>query len=113
MAQYYHDIETGQGEKFSLSVTVQYEDGTAFDLTNYSIRGKVKKNYKSTSVIATFTGTVTSAVDGEFEISLSSAITAAIAAGRYTYDVELYTTADADVIQIIGGRFTLIPEITT
>ena len=67
----------------------------------------------SSTVAATFTCTVLSpATDGIVKMQLGNGVSSALTAGRYFYDLEIHTNADAVVRRLIQGEVTLNPEIT-
>jgi hypothetical protein len=67
----------------------------------------------SSSVVAgTFTCTILSAEEGKLKLSLPNADSSAIAAGRYFYDLELFTSNDAVVKRLLKGEVTLNAEVT-
>ena len=51
-------------------------------------------------------------VNGLVRISLTPAQTAAMKAGRYVFDIEVYTEDDVDVIRVIEGQVTITPRAT-
>jgi len=61
---------------------------TPLDLTGYTVDSDIKGLIDGAS-IGTFTPTITAATDGEFQLVLTPATTAAFAIGRYGYDVSL------------------------
>lgn len=98
----YYVISTGlTNSQFKVSATPGGSsvslDGTAsgsftvskpVDLTGYTIDSDIKGLIDNAS-IASFTPSVTDAVNGKFELSLSPASTVALETGRYGYDVSL------------------------
>lgn len=115
------DLYCDQGSTFSLTVQLKDSSGTAVSLSGASVTGKVRVSPEATATIATFTGTVTDGPNGEFTITLSAAVTAAIAvdnsgAGNrklttYIYDVEV-TYSDLTVQRVLEGNFYVSPEAT-
>tara|TARA_S200002703_G_C3717216_1_gene220330 strand:+ start:163 stop:507 length:345 start_codon:yes stop_codon:yes gene_type:complete len=112
MAQY-ANIIIDQGSSFARKITVRAKGGTAFDLTNYTARGQLRKSYTSLTAV-TFTSTITNSVGGEITISLTTPQTTAIKAGRYVYDVEIVPNGSPEdgVIRVIEGQVTVTPRAT-
>lgn len=102
------NIVIDQGQTFSFSLTLSNTDGTAKDLTDYTVTSQMRKSYY-TSTATDFT---TAKVDltGEITISLSAAETSAIKAGRYVYDVEI--ASSVETLRILEGIVTVTPEVT-
>ena len=69
-------------------------------------------NSKANINSPTFTGTVVNATNGQLQISLTAAQTAAISPGKYFYDVEIFTSGDAVVTRLIQGSVVVTPEVT-
>jgi len=102
------NIVIDQGQTFSFSLTLSNTDGTAKDLTDYTVTSQMRKSYY-TSTATNFT---TAKVDltGEITISLSATETSAIKAGRYVYDVEI--ASSVETLRILEGIVTVTPEVT-
>lgn len=102
------NIVIDQGQTFSFSLTLSNTDGTAKDLTDYTVTSQMRKSYY-TSTATDFT---TAKVDltGEITISLSATETSAIKAGRYVYDVEI--ASSVETLRILEGIVTVTPEVT-
>jgi len=102
------NIVIDQGQTFSFSLTLSNTDGTAKDLSDYTVTSQMRKSYY-TSTATDFT---TAKVDltGEITISLSATETSAIKAGRYVYDVEI--ASSVETLRILEGIVTVTPEVT-
>lgn len=85
--------------------------GDLFDLTDYSARSMIRKKFVDADPVASFTTTI-DVVEGSIRLSLTATETAAIPAGNYVYDVEIYTDADAIVRRVVKGKITVDPEAT-
>lgn len=113
------DIQLDQGSTFTLPFELLDEDDVAVSLSGATIRGKIRVSPEATAVIATFTGTVTDGPNGEGNVSLTAAETAAIAADNsgsgnrklttFVYDVEV-VFSDLTVQRILEGNAYLSPE---
>jgi hypothetical protein len=66
-----------QGAKFKRTITAS-QNGSAIDLTNYSFEAQIRKKHGDDTIVATFTVTVTDAINGIFTIELADSVTAAI-----------------------------------
>lgn len=98
-----------QGSDFSVIVSLKNQDGTAINLTGYTVRGQFRKSFGST-VYTNFVVAVSNAVAGQISISLSAAASSAIKPGRYLYDIEgVYLT---ETKRMLEGIFAISPEIT-
>ncbi len=114
------DLTLEQGVTFIDTYQLLNADGTSENITGSTFRGQIRKSPESTTVIATFNGTITDATDGKFQMSLTSAITAAIAADDsgdckikktcYLYSYE-QLKSDGTVVRLSQGKVNFIPEI--
>tara|TARA_B110000503_G_C7020956_1_gene359754 strand:- start:531 stop:872 length:342 start_codon:yes stop_codon:yes gene_type:complete len=100
------------GASFSSDVNVNNDDGTPFDLTGYTVRGKMSKGYSSTNTRVFFDITLYEA-DGTVAISLDPTATAQLEDGRWVYDVEITNPADSTVTRIVEGIITVFPSVSS
>ena len=99
-----------QGTTFSRVLTLQ-ENGSAMNLTGYSVASQMRSTHDSSSIVATFSGSVTNASSGQITLSLTNSQTSAIEEGIYVYDVEI-TSGAGSVTRILEGNITVTPEVT-
>jgi hypothetical protein len=101
-----------QGSDFAINLTIN-ELGSVKNLTGYSARAQMRSTRTSTSVAGTFTCNVLSpATNGVVKMALTNGTSSAMTPGRYFYDLEIHTNADAVVRRLIQGEVTLNPEVT-
>ena len=98
-----------QGTTYSLTITVSDQNGDAKVLTDYTVRGQLRKSYYS-STSTSFTAEATSPLDGEITISLTATQTSALKAGRYVYDIEI--ESDEETLRVLEGIVVMNPEVT-
>ena len=99
-----------QGTTFSRVLTLQ-ENGSAMNLTGYSVASQMRSTHDSWSIVATFSGSVTNASSGQLTLSLTHSQTSAIEEAIYVYDVEI-TSGAGSVTRILEGNVTVTPEVT-
>ena len=99
-----------QGTTFSRVLTLQ-ENGSAMNLTGYSVASQMRSTHDSSTVVATFSGSVTNASSGQITLSLTNSQTSAVEEAIYVYDVEITSGAGA-VTRILEGNITVTPEVT-
>ena len=99
-----------QGTTFSRVLTLQ-ENGSAMNLTGYSVASQMRSTHDSSSIVATFSGSVTNASSGQLTLSLTNSQTSAIEEAIYVYDVEI-TSGAGSVTRILEGNVTVTPEVT-
>lgn len=93
--------------------------GTPVDLTGCTIRGQIRRKALDVAIIASFTVTITNAVNGQYEFGLSSTTTAGITAGetldsstsKYVWDLEL-VDATGRITPLYYGAVTVLREVT-
>lgn len=98
-----------QGATFNADIDVTDADGAAFNLTDYTVAGQMRKNYTSSSAV-TFVATHNS-TSGKIFLSLNSTDTSTIEPGRYLYDVEM-TSPGGTVTRVVEGIVTVTPGMT-
>lgn len=98
-----------QGTNFSSVIDVNQDDGSAFDLTGYTIRAQIRKTYTSSSYTAF---TTSSPAAGKIEIALDDSVTATMKAGRYVYDVTISNTSLSNTLRITEGIVTINPGVS-
>lgn len=102
-------MKVDQGSDFVLALELTRDGAAMTNLTGYNIRGQIRSTFTSTTSVS-FVGEAVDDTLGHFRISLTAAVTAAMTAGVYVYDVELYT--GSYVTRILQGTLTLLPEVT-
>lgn len=112
-----YDILVDQGATLLRSIGLKSSAKNAVTLSGYT--GVMEIRYQkteSTEVILTLTtgngGLEINASAGTVLIIASPAQTAAMAAGKYVYDLELTETSTGVVTKIIQGNLTVRPEVT-
>jgi len=106
-----YNLTIDQGSDFNIDLVVK-EGGSVKNLTGYSARAQLRAKRDSSTAAASFDCTVTSALEGKIRMQLSNATSSGISAGRYYYDLEIYTATDAIVKRLIQGEVTLNQEVT-
>tara|TARA_B110000858_G_C17459963_1_gene317971 strand:- start:221 stop:547 length:327 start_codon:yes stop_codon:yes gene_type:complete len=102
------NIVIDQGTNFSLTLDLTNDDGSAKDLTTYTVTSQMRKSYYST----TYTTFTTAKVDlgGNLTISLNATESASLKQGRYVYDVEIQSSAET--LRVLEGIVTVTPQVT-
>jgi len=106
------DLYADKGSTFSVVVNVKNKDDSPFDCSGYSARSQVRKSYNSDYGID-LTCNFLNQSEGEISISLESTDTRKMKAGRYYYDVELFTSVDGIVTRILEGQFEVNERVTS
>ena len=100
------------GEDWVTTLILSYSNGTARDLTGYTIASKIKRHYKSVSHKETIAVTILNATAGEIKLALTNTQTSALRYGKWLYDVELTKTSDGTKERVIEGIIQIRPEVT-
>jgi len=109
----YANLTVDQGSDFNADISVENETGS-IDISNYTYRGQIRKTYSSSTAVDFYTST-NSPASGQLLISLTSAQTSAMKAGRYVYDVEIsFVDSNGDTIieRILEGKIQVTPSVT-
>ena len=99
-----------QGATFNRILTVQ-ENGSAMNLSGYSAASKFRSTHDSSTVVGTFTCTISNASGGQVTMSMTSTATGNLEEGIYLYDLEI-TSGSGAVTRLMQGKVTVNPEIT-
>ena len=99
-----------QGATFNRILTVQ-ENGSAMDLTGYSVASLMRSTHDSSTVVGTFTCTISNASGGVITMTMTNSTTGAIEEGIYVYDVEI-ASGVGTVTRLMEGTVTVNPEVT-
>lgn len=106
-----YNFNLDQGSDFALDMVMK-EDGVVKDLTGYSARAQMRRTRDAAEVTATFTCSIPTPAAGTIKMEMSNSTSAAITAGAYFYDLEIYTPSDAYVLRLLQGQVTVTREIT-
>ena len=104
------NLYVDQGATFSTSVLVKNDDGSAFDLTGYSVAAQIRKSYSSSTAVDFTASVADPATAGQINLSLTATQTGTLEEGRYVYDVEV--TSGVTVTRVIEGLVTISPQVT-
>ena len=99
-----------QGATFNRILTVK-ENNSAMNLTGYSVASLMRSTHDSSTVVGTFTCTISNASGGIITMTMTPAVTGAIEEGIYVYDLEI-TSATGTVTRLLEGEITTNPEVT-
>tara|TARA_R110000744_G_C19046804_1_gene527356 strand:+ start:69 stop:407 length:339 start_codon:yes stop_codon:yes gene_type:complete len=106
-----YNLVIDQGSDFAVEFALA-ENGSAKDLTSYSARAQMRTARTSPTAAATFTCSIPTPTNGKINMTLSNATSTAIAAGRYFYDLEIFTAGDSSVTRLLQGEVNLTQEVT-
>lgn len=118
------NLTIDQGADFTATVDVKQADGQAFNLTNHTARGQMRKNFSTSTVTAAFICTVPNPTLGQITLKLPNANvvdgdtvtqvgTNSIEPGRYLYDIEIEdSSSPAVVTRVVQGTVTVTGGIT-
>lgn len=109
-----YNINCEQGSTFTRTFTITQSDGTVYDLTGFSARLQIRKDYDSASLIHSATvanGGITMSIPfGEIHVDIPASTTATFTRDG-VYDLEIFTTSGT-VYKVVKGRFNLAREVT-
>ena len=99
-----------QGTTFSSIISLTNQDGTAMNLTSYTVKSQFRKSYQSSSA-TNFTASIYDGANGKIRLQLAPTDTSSVQAGRYLYDIEL-TSPTGEKSRALEGLVIITPEIT-
>tara|TARA_B100000745_G_C19916795_1_gene307917 strand:+ start:203 stop:532 length:330 start_codon:yes stop_codon:yes gene_type:complete len=104
------NIFADQGSDYSLDVTVKEDDGTATDLTSFTLSAKFTKNY-GTAQTYNFTTQVIDAANGTLKLKLPAETSNSVAYGRYVYDMTVDSVLLDKTRRVVEGILTIRPKV--
>lgn len=110
MAQFI-ELNLDQGTDFEFDLDLMEADGTAINVTNYTFSSSVRKSYYSYTSTANMSVTIVDAANGNVLLSMNSATTSNIKAGRYLFDVKQINDANVTT-RLVEGIITVLPQVT-
>jgi hypothetical protein len=111
MSAGYQELFLEQGTSFVTTITIDDVYGIPYDLTNNIAKSQIRKSYYSTVPTADFIISIPVPTNGTITLSLNSAQTSNIAAGRYVYDVVIKNNANT-VTRVLEGIVNVLPQVT-
>jgi len=99
-----------QGATFTRTLTVK-ENGSAMNLTGYSVASLMRSTHDSSTVVGTFTCTISNASGGIITMSMTASATGAIEEAIYVYDLEI-ASSSGTITRLLEGEVTVNPEVT-
>lgn len=110
-----YDIVVDQGSDYSLPFKFKDAEGTVKDLTGCTARMQLRRTPQADAVADELTTEndriEVDATAGTVTVIFPHAVTSALDAGRYAYDLELID-ADGDVTRVLEGAVILRQEVT-
>jgi len=106
-----YDLVIDQGSDFAIEFTVN-ESGSAKNLTGYTARAQLRPTKSSSTLTATFVCGIATPSNGKISMTLANATTAGLTAGRFFYDLEIFTNSDTLVQRLLFGEVTVTQEVT-
>jgi hypothetical protein len=83
---------------------------TVMDLTGYTCRSSIKKNFTDTKIYATMSCENTLDISGSIELTIPASVTKTLKPGSYYYDVLIITGSKQT--RILYGVASVIPYVT-
>jgi hypothetical protein len=108
----YSNIYIDQGSTYSSVIDVLDANGLPTDLTDYFVRGQIRRTYNST-LFYDFILDIPNPTNGKIVISLSNNISATLKPGRYVYDIEIVHSTLGDVRRVVEGQVDVSPSVTS
>ena len=94
------NLVVDQGADFTTTITLTNDDGSTFDLTDYSAASQIRKHYTSSN--ATNMSVTLNGNSGIVTLTMNNSVTAAMTSGRYVYDVVM-TDSSSVMTRVIEG----------
>lgn len=106
-----YNLFIDQGSDFAVEFTIN-ENGSVKNLTGFSARAQMRPTRASSTLSATFSCSIPTPTNGVVKMELGHAASSALSAGRYFYDLEIFTSGDATVTRVMQGEVDINQEVT-
>ena len=100
-----------QGTDFQTTFFVTNDNGSAFDLTDYTGASLIKKHYESSTSVAMQVNINPPENTGSVTLTLPNDVTASMIPGKYVYDVVL-TSSFGIKSRVLEGILTVVEGVT-
>jgi hypothetical protein len=108
----YVELFVDQGATFNSIINLSDDlTNTNLNIAGYIVTGQLRRSYYSANASANLFCYLSDAANGQISISLTAGETANLKAGRYLFDLQAITPANA-VNRIIEGIITVSPGVT-
>jgi hypothetical protein len=108
----YVELYLDQGTTFNNIINITDDVTNAYvNVYGYTITSQLRRSYYSSNISANLTCTITDSTNGEITLSMTSANTQNIKAGRYLFDVLSRDTNNV-TSRILEGIITVTPGVT-
>lgn len=108
----YIELFMDQGADFRTIINLADDiTNTYLNLTGYQVRSQMRRSYYSVNASANIVCSITGVGNGEITMSMTSANTSNIKAGRYLFDLETIDSTGY-VTRAIEGIITVTPQVT-
>ena len=107
-----YDLDITQGTRYYIRLAALNDDGSALDLTPYTMSGQVRHKFGSSGSLLDLPLTKVSNFEtsGYFDLEISPTIAAGLPVVKAVYDIEAVSGAYTN--QLIYGYFNVYPEVT-
>jgi hypothetical protein len=112
-----YNLDVIQGSTFSAQLFAKDANGTAINLTDYSVRGVIKYNYGTGVALVNLNPSVNTtspytAASGVIDVNITAANAAGLPVTVGVYDIEMYNDGETEVKKLLDGRVKIYPEVT-
>ena len=108
----YVELYIDQGTTFNNIINLTDDVTNApINISGYTVTSQIRRSYYSSNISANITCEISNVANGEITMSMTSANTSNIKAGRYVFDVKTIDTYGI-VNRIIEGIISVTPQVT-
>jgi hypothetical protein len=106
------NIIIDQGTTFSTTVTVTSANGSPLNLAGYTTSAQLRKHYASANSTAFTASIAANSQTGVIDLQMPASVSQTLTAGRYVYDLEIYSAGNTAVTRVVEGIVTVTPGVT-
>lgn len=106
-----YEISLSQGDFFTLDIYALYNNGMAYDLTNFTGIANIRSSYAATGIAGSFDVNIIDPTGGYINLSMQPSGTASLPSSLLFYDVQL--SSGNYQTKYIAGRVTVYPSLSS
>ena len=101
------NLNVDQGASFFMQVSVEDQSGAALDLTNYTLKGQMRKHHLASD----YTEMTLTKGSGTIDIAMTADQTKVLEPGYYVYDIVIKDLSD-NITRLFDGMVQVTPGVT-
>ena len=107
-----YNFEVLRGDTFDLGFSLDDDEGAGIDLSSFTATMHLRTSIDATEYVDWSSYFSAPDENGDFSLGVTAAASSALTAGQYVYDIQLANGDDSSVNTYVGGRITVLEDVT-